>query len=98
LAGFLNSRFDIQGLDFHIEPPLGSSRKTKPQAARKNACGGRHDNRGAARCHSVQRMHPQNDTGVAVDRNPARAGQAPGRSAHGWQPLPQTVPISNGVS
>jgi hypothetical protein len=29
LAGFLNSRFVIQGLDFHIEPPLGSSGKTK---------------------------------------------------------------------
>jgi hypothetical protein len=29
LAGFLNSRFVIQGPDFQIEPPLGSSRKTK---------------------------------------------------------------------
>jgi hypothetical protein len=29
LAGFLSSSFVIQGPDFHIEPPLGSSGKTK---------------------------------------------------------------------
>jgi len=59
LTGFLNSRFDIQGLNFHFEPPLGSSGKTKPQAARKNACGARHDNRGAPAREFLQWMHPE---------------------------------------
>jgi hypothetical protein len=77
--GFVNSRFVFQAPGFHSEPRSGSSGKTKPQAARKNACGDPHDNRRAAPCHFVQWLRPEK-TPVAhrIEIRDAPARQCPG--------------------